>query len=123
MVELKSSSQLDIEVLHNHQGKYNSVFNRLNWLNHFWTLAWESQRLQRRFELDSAVYKCQTSYSPDKENTAMIKDSLKEMELTPGTLVHVINTSLYEESGYWLAWKLSPEGHKVELKKIPSATK
>ena len=30
MVELKSSSQLDIEVLHNHQGKYNSVFHRLN---------------------------------------------------------------------------------------------
>ena len=30
MVELKSSTQLDIEVLHNHQGKYNSVFNRLN---------------------------------------------------------------------------------------------
>ena len=47
----------------------------------------------------------------------MIKDSLKEMELTPGTLVHVINTSLYKESGYWLAWKLSPEGHKVELKR------
>ena len=69
------------------------------------------------------MYKCQTSYSPDKENTAMIKDSLKEMELTPGTLVHVINTSLYKESGYWLAWKLSPEGHKIELKKIPSATK
>ena len=53
----------------------------------------------------------------------MMKDSLKEMELTPGTMVHVINTSLYEESGYWLAWKLNEEGHKVALKKIPSATK
>ena len=53
----------------------------------------------------------------------MMKDSWKEMELSPGTMVHVINTSLYEESGYWLAWKLSPEGHKVALKKIPSATK
>ena len=86
-------------------------------------IAWESQRLQRRFELDSAVYKCQSSYSPEKDNTASMKDSLKEMELTPGTMVHVINTSLYEESGYWLAWKLSAEGHKVALKKIPSALK
>ena len=69
------------------------------------------------------MYKCQASYSPDKENTATIRDALKEMELTPGTMVHVINTSLYEESGYWLAWKLNTEGHKVALKKIPSAAK
>ena len=95
----------------------------LNSLYHLSSSAWESQRLQRRFELDSVVYKCHSSYSPDKENTATIKDSLKEMELTPGTMVHVINTSLYEESGYWLAWKLNAEGHKVALKKIPSALK
>ena len=63
------------------------------------------------------------SHSLDKENTAMMKDSLKEMELTPGTMVHVINTSLYKESGYWLAWKLNDKEHKVTLKKIPSATK
>ena len=86
-------------------------------------LGWESQKLQQRFELDSAIYKCEGSYSPEKDKTASPKESSKEMELTPGTMVHVINTSLYEETGHWLAWKLSPDGHKVALKKIPNANR
>lgn len=123
MVELRSSTQLNIELLQNHQGKYTAMSTAATTIISISPLAWQSQRLQRRFELDSAVYKCQSSYSPDKENTATIKESLKEMDLTPGTMVHVINTSLYEDSGYWLAWKLNPSGHKTALKKIPSAAK
>jgi len=73
----------------------------------------EYQSLRDQFEFESFYLRCNVDHSPS--------DS-KDMTLSKGMLMRVVNSVLYPDS--WLAWSVDEStGVDMELRRIPTPKK
>ncbi len=76
-------------------------------------LCVEFKSIRDQFEYESFYIRCHVDHAPS--------DS-KDMTLSKGSLVRVVNSSLYPNS--WLAWSVDDNtGIDMELRRIPSPAK
>lgn len=73
----------------------------------------EYQSLRDQFEFESFYLRCNVDHTPS---------DTKDMTLSKGSLVRVVNSVLYSDS--WLAWSVDEStGIDMELRRIPSPKK
>lgn len=73
----------------------------------------EFQSIRDQFEFESFYIRCDIDHTPS---------DTKDMTLSKGSLVRVVNSSLYPDA--WLAWSVDEStGIDMELRRIPSPKK